>query len=118
MHVSPLNGSGSGQVEIRPRWGLMPTRFVHAAGIRTDPNPSDPSAAGTNPAATAAEAPPEEPPGVWSTFQGFRVAPNAGPSVIGHCPISGVLLLPTITAPAAFSRRTASASEVFRSNVP
>ena len=34
---------------------------------------------------------------------GLRVAPNAGPSVKGQRPISGVLVLPTITAPAACS---------------
>ena len=41
-----------------------------------------------------------------SRLQGLRVAPKAGPSVNGHWPISGVLVLPTITAPAARSRRT------------
>ena len=63
-HVRPLNASASGHVEIRPRWGLIPTRPVHAAGIRTDPAPSEPTAALTSPAATAAAAPPEDPPGV------------------------------------------------------
>ena len=53
-----------GHVEIRPRWGLMPTRCVQAAGIRTEPAPSEPIAAGTMPAATAAALPPEDPPGV------------------------------------------------------
>ena len=36
----------------------------HAAGMRTDPAPSEPTAAGTSPAATAAAEPPLEPPGV------------------------------------------------------
>ena len=99
LQVSPLNASGSGQVEIRPRCGLMPTSPVQAAGMRTEPAPSDPSAAGTSPAATAAAEPPLDPPGVWSRFHGLRVCPNAGPSVNGHCPSSDVLVLPTITAP-------------------
>ena len=45
----PLNASGNGQVEIRPRCGLMPTRCVHAAGMRTLPAPSEPIAAVTRP---------------------------------------------------------------------
>ena len=110
LTVMPLNASGSGQVEIRPRCGLMPTRWVHAAGIRTLPAPSEPMAAVTRPAATAAALPPDEPPGVWLRDHGFRVCPKAGPLVNGHWPNSQVLVLPTITAPAARSLRTTSAS--------
>ena len=110
LTVMPLNASGSGQVEILPRCGLIPTRWVHAAGMRTLPAPSDPIAAATRPAATAAALPPDDPPGVWSRDHGLRVWPKAGPLVNGHCPNSQVLVLPTITAPAAFSRRTTSAS--------
>src|SRR5690242_15488529 len=106
----PLNASGSGQVEILPRCGLMPTRCVHAAGMRTLPAPSDPIAAATRPAATAAALPPDDPPGVCSRDHGLRVCPNAGPLVNGHCPSSHVLVLPTMTAPAALSRRTTSES--------
>ena len=84
LTVMPLNASGSGQVEIRPRCGLMPTRCVHAAGIRTLPAPSEPMAAATNPAATAAALPPDDPPGVCSRDHGLRVCPNAGPLVNGH----------------------------------
>ena len=43
--------------------------------MRTEPPPSLPCAAGTMPAATAAPAPPEEPPGVRSGSQGLRVGP-------------------------------------------
>ncbi len=84
LTVMPLNASGSGQVEIRPRCGLMPTRCVHAAGIRTLPAPSEPMAAATNPAATAAALPPEDPPGVCSLDHGLRVWPKPGPLVNGH----------------------------------
>src|SRR5260370_26490559 len=101
-----------------PRWGLIPTRWVQAAGTRTEPSPSEQSAAGTSPEATAAAEPPEEPPGVCSRLHGLRVIPNAGPSVIGHCPSSGVLVLPTITAPACLSRRTTSPSCVLGSKLP
>lgn len=86
--------------------------------MRTDPAPSEPRAAGTRPAATAAADPPDEPPGVCSGLQGLRVAPNAGPSVNGHCPNSQVLVLPTITAPAARNRRTASLSSATGGNCP
>ncbi len=73
LTVMPWNDSGSGHVEMRPRCGLMPTRWVHAAGMRTEPAPSDPMAAGTMPAATAAALPPDDPPGVWSRPHGLRV---------------------------------------------
>jgi hypothetical protein len=108
--VIPLNASGNGQVEMRPRCGLMPTRCVHVAGMRMLPAPSEPIAAATRPAATAAALPPDDPPGVCLRDHGFLVCPNAGPLVKGHCPSSQVLVLPTITAPAALSRRTTSES--------
>src|SRR6478736_4026063 len=114
----PLNASASGQVEIRPRWGLMPTRLVHAAGMRTLPAPSEPMAAATRPAATAAALPPDEPPGVWLHAHGFRVCPKPGPLVNGHWPNSHVLVFPTITAPAARSRRTTSASAAAAATYP
>ena len=40
-----------------------------------EPPPSLALAAGTMPEATAAAAPPEDPPGLWSGFQGLRVGP-------------------------------------------
>ena len=110
LTVIPLNASGIGHVEIRPRWGLIPTRWVQAAGIRTLPAPSEPIAAATSPAATAAALPPDDPPGVWSRDHGLRVWPKPGPLVNGHCPSSQELVLPTITAPADRNRRTTSAS--------
>ena len=42
--------------EIRPRWGLRPTRPQHAAGMRVEPPPSLACAIGTMPDATAAAA--------------------------------------------------------------
>ena len=78
--------------------------------MRTLPAPSEPIAAVTSPAATAAALPPDEPPGVCSRDHGLRVCPKPGPLVNGHWPSSQVLVLPTITAPAARSRRTTSAS--------
>ena len=73
--------------------------------MRTDPPMSEPSARGTQPAATAAPLPPEEPPGVRSRFHGLRVGPQSGLSVMSVCANSGVVVLPTTMAPARFSAR-------------
>ncbi len=97
-----------GAREMRWRWGLIPNSPQKLEGMRTEPRPSEPSAAPTRPAATAAPEPPEEPPGVCSRFQGLRVMPNVGVSVNGHSVSSGTLVLPRITAPASRRRRTTS----------
>ena len=78
--------------------------------MRIEPAPSVPIAAPARPAATAAAEPPDEPPGVRCRSHGLRVTPNVGDSVNGVIAISGTLVLPMITAPAARSRRTSSAS--------
>ena len=108
--VSPWKASASGQVEIRPRCGFSPTRPHQAAGMRIEPAPSEPIAPATRPAATAAAAPPLEPPGAWPSCQGLRVAPKVGDSVKCHWPTSGAWVLPTMIAPARLRRRTSSAS--------
>ena len=100
----------SGPTETRPRAGLRPTRPQQAAGMRIEPPPSLPCAIGTMPAATAAAAPPLEPPGVRSRSHGLRVGPNRRDSVVGRIPISGSAVLPTITNPASRSRLTRYAS--------
>ena len=78
--------------------------------MRIEPPPSEASAPPTRPAATAEAEPPLEPPGVRLRSHGLRVAPNVGDSVNGVISSSGTWVLPTITAPAARSRRTTSAS--------
>src|SRR5436305_11116478 len=88
----------------------MPTRPQQAAGIRTDPPPSEPVAHGTIPAATAAAEPPDEPPVVRERSQGLRVMPLASLAVQGKIVNSGTLVIPMGIAPAARSRRTTSAS--------
>ena len=100
----------SGPTDTRPRAGFSPTSPQHAAGIRIEPPPSLPCAIGTIPAATAAAAPPLEPPGVRSSAHGFAVGPNRRGSVVGRIPFSGMFVLPTITNPAARSRATQNAS--------
>ncbi len=81
-----------------------------AAGWRTEPPVSEPSATGTMRAATAAADPPEEPPGTRSVSQGFLTGPNAEFSFDEPIANSSQFVLPTTTAPAAFSRSTTVAS--------
>src|SRR5579871_5529366 len=78
--------------------------------MRIEPPPSVPSAIGTRRPAIAADEPPDEPPGVFSVFHGLRVIPVSGLSVTAFQPNSGVVVLPTRTAPASFSRATVGAS--------
>src|SRR5258708_22875681 len=96
---NPPQPSSAGANDTRPREGLRPKRPEHAAGIRIDPPPSLAWAAGTTPPATAADAPPEDPPGVRSRFHGVRAGPKRPSSVTGSRPNSGRFLLPIITQP-------------------
>src|SRR5262245_19359238 len=56
--------------------------------------------------ATAADDPPEEPPGTRSKSHGLRLGPNAEFSVAEPIAHSSRLVLPRITTPAARSRLT------------
>src|SRR4051812_9511496 len=95
----PLS-SRTGPSVMRPWLGLSPTRPQHDAGIRIDPPPSLAWANGTIPDATAAAAPPLDPPGVRVVSHGLRV-PHARGSVVGTLPSSGLFMRPAITCPAA-----------------
>ena len=75
---SPPYGAG----ETRPRAGLIPNRPQQEAGMRIEPPPSLPWAAGARPAATAAAAPPLDPPGVASRVP--RVTAGAVQLRLGH----------------------------------
>ena len=77
----------------------MPLRPQHDDGMRIEPPPSEPVASGTIPAAMAAAEPPDDPPTMWSVFQGLTVRPNRVLSVSAFHPNSGVLVLPTTTQP-------------------
>src|SRR3954447_24560507 len=59
--------------ETDPYGGLCRTRPVTAAGWRIEPPVSVPIAHGARPPATAADEPPEDPPGIRSGFHGLRV---------------------------------------------
>src|SRR6266566_700998 len=106
FHPSPR----SGPMGLRARVGFRPNSPQHEAGIRIEPPPSVACAMGSMPAATAAAAPPLEPPALISQFQGFLVGPNSRGSVEVESPNSGVLVLPKMTRPARFMRATISLS--------
>src|SRR5439155_6507338 len=94
----------------RPYVGLRPMTPQNAAGCRTDPPVSDPSAAGTIRAATAAADPPEDPPATQSRFHGLRVTPNAECSVDEPMANSSRFVLATMDHPFARRRVTTVAS--------
>ena len=74
--VSKLGASGNTPSSgIDPCAGLSPTTPHAAAGIRTEPPVSVPSASGTIPAASAAALPLLEPPATRSGATGLTVSP-------------------------------------------
>src|SRR5215210_2824771 len=99
-----------GYCGIRPNDCLKPKMPQNAAGMRIEPAPSLPCASGPRPAATAAAAPPLDPPGVLARFQGLNEGPNTRFPESPFQPNSGVLVLPSMTAPAAYNRSTTGAS--------
>ena len=62
----------SGALDTRPRVGLIPNSPHTLDGMRIDPPPSLPWAAGASPAATAAAAPPLDPPADRLRSHGVR----------------------------------------------
>ena len=91
----------AGPTVIRPWLGLSPTSPQHDAGMRMLPPPSEALANGIIPAATAAAAPPLDPPGVRSSAHGLRVGPQATGCAVGRLPISELFVRPAMTSPAA-----------------
>ena len=59
----------------------MPNTPVNAAGMRIEPAPSVPMCRWPRLSSAAAAAPPDEPPGVRSSFHGLRVMPVSGECV-------------------------------------
>jgi hypothetical protein len=72
--------------------------------MRMEPPPSVPSAKVSSPSATAAEHPPEEPPGFFAVSKGLRLGPKSPLSVAPQKPITGLLPFPTRMAPARSAR--------------
>ena len=80
--------------------------------MRIEPPASLPCAIGTIRAATAAPAPPLEPPGVRPVSQGLCVGPKRSGSVMAPSASSGAFVLPTVSSPARLNRRISSLSSV------
>src|ERR671931_493256 len=83
---------------------------VTAAGWRMEPPVSVPIPSGAWNEATAADEPPEEPPGMRSRSHGLRLGPYAEFSVDEPIANSSMFVLPRMTTPAALSRLTTVAS--------
>ena len=94
--------------------GRNPTTLPHAAGLRSEPPVSLPSAVATMRQASATAAPPLDPPALRPRPHGLRVTPYTWLKVCEPAPNSGVLVLPTATAPAAFMRATSNESAAGR----
>ena len=97
------------EIGMRPCVTFNPITPHSAAGTRTDPPVSVPSAAAARSAATAAPDPPEDPPGDVSGFHGLRTGPNQWFSLENPKANSCRPVLPTATAPARSRRSTAGA---------
>ncbi len=115
--IGPVTDSWSGEsspepIGSRPREGLSPTTPTVAEGMRIDPPPSEPTAAGSRPAATATAAPPLEPPAPAEGRHGSRAGAWMSGSVNPVSPNSEVLVLPTLTAPASSSARARGSDAV------
>jgi hypothetical protein len=94
--------------------GFIPSTPEKAAGCRIEPPVSVPSVRAAMPAATAAAAPPEDPPGTRARSHGLWVVKNAECSVEEPIANSSMLSLPSSTAPASRSLTIAVASAAAR----
>ena len=84
-----------GAERIRARLGFIPNTPDAEAGMRIEPPPSLAWATGRIRAATAAAAPPEEPPDECARIPGVpRLGPNRRGLVVGNNPNSGLELFP------------------------
>ncbi|MCY1221347.1 hypothetical protein D9M72_334000 [compost metagenome] len=88
----------------------MPVMPENDAGWRIEPPVSVPVAAGARPAATAAAEPPDEPPGTRLVSHGLRTGPKCEFSLDEPIANSSILVLPSVTMPAAAMRSTTVAS--------
>src|ERR1700748_2776959 len=78
----PQPSPRSGPSGMRARVGFMPNTPQAEAGIRIEPPPPLACAPGSPRAATAADAPPDDPPEECARFQGLRVGPCRRGSVV------------------------------------
>jgi len=92
-------------LETRSSVGFRPKMPQQCAGTRIEPPMSLPMSSGASPAATAAAAPPLEPPGVRARSHGLFVRPKTGLSVCRSASSSETFVLPRTIAPACRIRR-------------
>src|SRR5439155_3402145 len=111
---NPINGSADGAAGTSPTDGLNPTMLLKLPGLRIDPPRSLPSAIGSSPAASAAPAPPLDPPALFERSYGLRVTPYTLLYVCEPMPSSGTFVLPMGIAPARRSRSTSTLSSAGR----
>ena len=74
--LPPGNPLGRPTSGTRPNDALKPKRPQQEAGMRIEPPPSEACATASIPSATAAAAPPDEPPLLRVVSNGLRVGPN------------------------------------------
>ena len=72
-----IHTSCTGHIGTRPWLGRRPNRWFQAAGLRSEPMKSEPSATGSRRCAIATAAPPLLPPALSRVSQAFGVAPNS-----------------------------------------
>ncbi len=94
-----VRGSGFTSWGMDPVVGRKPTTALKAAGFRSEPPRSEPSAMESEPQASPTAAPPLDPPALRVGSHGLRVSPRTGLKVWEPFPNSGVLVLPTGTTP-------------------
>ena len=109
--VAAWKASGRLTSGTAPAEDFTPTTPDMAAGMRTEPPPSDPWARAARAAATDTAAPPDEPPELYAGLWGLIVGPNSRLSVIPLWPISDVLVFPRMIEPASRNRVTCTGSE-------
>src|ERR1043165_1974587 len=109
IRPGPDNSEECGESK-RPFEGLNPTSPCIAAGMRTLPPASVPTAKSAMPAATVDAAPPLLPPLVRVRSMAERVTPNRSELVVAFQPNSGIVVRPTITQPALRRLATTGAS--------
>src|SRR5216684_7070403 len=95
----PQPSPRSGPSGLRARLGFNPNTPDAEAGMRIEPPPSLACATGRTRAATAAPAPPDEPPEECARFQGLRVGPNSRDSVVAVTSKSRLEIFPKIVTP-------------------
>jgi hypothetical protein len=87
-----------------------PTQPLNAAGTRTEPEVSVPTASGAIPTATATAAPEEDPPGTRPGSSGLTGVPKCRLMPSPENANSLRLVLPTVTTPRSSTRRTRALS--------